>query len=77
MVLHTFKRSADTMSASRLPLKGGLARIRVYLSRSGFWSLRLSRYSMKGLSMPWVIMFMAPMRSMVRSMSKPWNMWFI
>ena len=48
-----------TMSASRLPLKGGFASMRLYLSRSGFWSLRLSRYSMKGLPMPWVIMFMA------------------
>ena len=55
-------------------LNGGFARIRLYLSLSGFWSLRLSRYSMNGLSTPWVIMFIAPMRSMVRSISKPWNM---
>ena len=48
-------------------MKGGLARIREYLSRSVFWSDRLSRYWMVGLSTPWAIMFMAPMRSMVRS----------
>ena len=28
------------------PLEGGLAKMRVYFSRSMFWSLRLSRYSM-------------------------------
>ena len=77
LVLQSLSRSAETMSASRLPLKGGLARIRLYFSRSVFWSLRLSRYSMNGLSTPCVIMFMAPIRSIVRSMSKPWNMWFM
>ena len=52
LVLHSFSRSADTISASRLPLKGGLARMREYFSRSGFWSDRLSRYWMVGLSTP-------------------------
>ena len=35
-VLHTFNISVDTESASKLPLNGGFAKIKEYLSLSGF-----------------------------------------
>ena len=70
-VLQTFSKSGETMSLSRLPLNGGLARISEYISLSGFCSERLSRYSIEGLAIPCVIMFIAPIRSIVLSMSYP------
>ena len=51
-VLHTFSKSPETDSASRLPLNGGFANTNVYLSLSEFWSDKLSRYSIHGLSIP-------------------------
>ena len=52
------QKSPDWKGNTRLDTKKSVkASILVYLPVSVFWSLRLSLYSMCGLAMPWVIMF--------------------
>ena len=62
------------MLASTLPLNGGFARMREYFSASSLSSDTLSLYSIWGSSIPCAIMFIAPIRSIVRSVSYPVNM---
>ena len=66
-------RSFEIVSLSREPVNGGFAIISEY---SSLWVLSSEREScqlMFGASTPWSIIFIAPIRSIVWSVSKPEN----
>ena len=67
------RRLLSISSTSTLPVKGGLARMASNFALMVLFLETLSRYRTSGSSTPWSIRFIALMRSIVWSVSKPVN----